>query len=108
MRRREAGVHEVKFDGSDLARGVYFYRLQAGDYVATKKLLLMKQIWRMHFLSEPGQQCLGFDILTVRKNMRGLIELILGHSSARLTEIYSHLLPEHLRQTVEKIHVRLN
>jgi hypothetical protein len=40
--RMEAGVHEVKFDGSNLASGVYFYRLQAGDYVTTKKLLLMK------------------------------------------------------------------
>jgi len=40
--KREAGVHEVKFEGSHLASGVYFYRLQAGDYVATKKLLLMK------------------------------------------------------------------
>ena len=40
--RREAGVHEVKFDGSNLASGVYFYRIQAGEYVATKKLLLMK------------------------------------------------------------------
>jgi hypothetical protein len=38
----DAGVHEVKFDGSNLASGVYFYRLQAGDFVATKRLLLMK------------------------------------------------------------------
>lgn len=38
----DEGYHEVKFDGSDLASGVYFYRLQAGEYVATKRLLLLK------------------------------------------------------------------
>ena len=40
--RREAGVHEVKFDGSNLASGVYFYRLQAGDFVQSKKLAVLK------------------------------------------------------------------
>jgi hypothetical protein len=40
--RRDAGVHEVKFDGRGLSSGVYFYRLQAGDFVQTKKLLLMQ------------------------------------------------------------------
>ena len=39
---RYAGVHEVKFDGSNLASGVYFYRLQAGTYVETRKFILMK------------------------------------------------------------------
>jgi hypothetical protein len=40
--RMEAGVHEVKFDGSGLASGVYFYQLQAADFLATKRLLLIK------------------------------------------------------------------
>ncbi len=39
---QEPGYHDVKFDGTALASGVYFYRIQAGDYVATKKLILMK------------------------------------------------------------------
>ena len=39
---QEAGYHEVKFDGSNLASGVYFYRIQAGRFVDTKRLLLLK------------------------------------------------------------------
>jgi len=39
---REAGYHELKFDGSGLSSGVYFCRLQAGEYAAAGKLLLVK------------------------------------------------------------------
>lgn len=37
-----AGVHTVQFDASNIPSGVYFYRLQANDYVETKKMLLIK------------------------------------------------------------------
>jgi parallel beta-helix repeat protein len=40
--RRDAGVHEVKFDGSNLASGVYLYRLTAGSFVVTRKLVLVR------------------------------------------------------------------
>jgi hypothetical protein len=39
---QEAGYHEVRFDGSGLSSGVYFYRIQAGSFVQTRKLLLIR------------------------------------------------------------------
>jgi len=39
---RSRGVHEVKFNGNNLASGVYLYRMQAGNYVETRKLLLVR------------------------------------------------------------------
>ena len=39
---RNAGTHEVWFDGSRLGSGAYFYRLQAGGFVQTKRLMLLK------------------------------------------------------------------
>jgi hypothetical protein len=43
----EAGYHEVKWDGSNkfgkkLANAVYFYRIQAGNFMATKKMIFIQ------------------------------------------------------------------
>jgi hypothetical protein len=39
---QSAGSHTVRFDGSSLRSGVYFYRIQAGAFSETKKLLLIR------------------------------------------------------------------
>ncbi len=39
---QNAGVHHVRFDGKNLASGEYFYRLSAGNFQETRKLLLLK------------------------------------------------------------------
>jgi hypothetical protein len=39
---REAGIHEVTFDASQLASGLYFYRIEAGEFSAVEKMILMK------------------------------------------------------------------
>ncbi|MBL1213046.1 MAG: T9SS type A sorting domain-containing protein [Ignavibacteriae bacterium] len=40
--QKPAGTYEVQFDASQLSSGVYFYYLSAGDFVQTKKLILIK------------------------------------------------------------------
>ena len=37
-----AGYHKVEWDASNLPTGIYFYRLKAGSFTDTKKLLLVK------------------------------------------------------------------
>ncbi len=40
--RQKAGAHQARFDASHLSSGVYFYRLQTGDKMLVRKMLLMK------------------------------------------------------------------
>jgi hypothetical protein len=40
--RLSAGTYEVKFDGSMLTSGVYFYRMVTKDYSETKRMLMIK------------------------------------------------------------------
>ncbi|MCW8960934.1 MAG: T9SS type A sorting domain-containing protein, partial [Ignavibacteriaceae bacterium] len=39
---KAAGEYEVEFDGGWLPSGIYFYKLQAGDFRETKKMVLIK------------------------------------------------------------------
>ena len=39
---KPVGTYEVEFFSSTLASGVYYYQLKAGDFIATKKMLLLK------------------------------------------------------------------
>jgi hypothetical protein len=36
------GHHQVEFNSQNLPSGVYFYRLEAGEYVQTRKMLLVR------------------------------------------------------------------
>jgi photosystem II stability/assembly factor-like uncharacterized protein len=39
---KPAGSYEVTFDASSLTSGVYFYKISAGSFIQTKKMLLLK------------------------------------------------------------------
>jgi hypothetical protein len=39
---KPAGKYSIRFDGSGLPSGFYFYRMQAGNFFQTRKLLLLK------------------------------------------------------------------
>ena len=41
-KEQPAGYHKVTWNASNVASGIYFYRLQAGDFVQTYKMLLLK------------------------------------------------------------------
>jgi len=38
----EAGVHQYRFDASELASGVYFYQIMAGEFTSVKKMILIR------------------------------------------------------------------
>jgi hypothetical protein len=39
---QKAGRYEVNFNASDLSSGVYVYRIEAGNFISAKKLMLLK------------------------------------------------------------------
>jgi hypothetical protein len=39
---KETGSHSIEFDASRLASGTYFYKLQAGNNIETRKMILLK------------------------------------------------------------------
>ncbi len=39
---REAGSHKINFDGSGLPSGIYFYKINVGNYTDIKKMILIK------------------------------------------------------------------
>ncbi len=41
-KREDAGVRQTRFDASNLASGVYLYRLQAGDFLQSRKLIILR------------------------------------------------------------------
>jgi hypothetical protein len=41
-RYESAGTYEVTFEATGLPSGIYFYRLQAGDYVETRRMVIVR------------------------------------------------------------------
>ena len=39
---KSAGIHDIKFDASQFASGIYFYRIQSGYFIQTKKMILLR------------------------------------------------------------------
>jgi hypothetical protein len=40
--KKPAGSYTLEFDATRLPSGVYFYKIQAGNYTETKKMVMMK------------------------------------------------------------------
>ncbi len=41
-KKQDAGIYEIDFSADGLASGVYFYRIEIGDFTDSKKMVLMK------------------------------------------------------------------
>jgi hypothetical protein len=39
---QNSGTYQITFNAQDLPSGVYFYQLKTGDYISSKKMLLIK------------------------------------------------------------------
>ena len=39
---KPAGNYEIEFNASKLSSGVYFYQIKAGDFIKTKKMILLR------------------------------------------------------------------
>ena len=39
---QESGVYQVEWEAKEAPSGIYFYRIQSGDFIATKKLILLR------------------------------------------------------------------
>ncbi|MDO9391820.1 MAG: T9SS type A sorting domain-containing protein, partial [bacterium] len=42
MGTKPAGYHTINWNANQMAAGVYLYRLQAGDFSSTKKLMIVR------------------------------------------------------------------
>jgi subtilisin-like proprotein convertase family protein len=40
--KKEPGTYEVEMDGTNLASGIYLYKIEAGNFTAVKKMMLIK------------------------------------------------------------------
>ena len=41
-KEQEPGNYEVQFNAKNLSSGIYYYRITAGDYMKTMKMILLK------------------------------------------------------------------
>ena len=39
---KQAGYHQVDFNASNFASGMYFYKIEAGSFVQTRRMMLLK------------------------------------------------------------------